>query len=52
MRIRENLGIADPSAVAARQQMGMGLETTPTRRAGQMMGTLAQDVVQDKGRSF
>ena len=52
VRIRENLGIADPSAVAARQQMGMGLETTPTRRAGQMMGTLAQDVVQDKGRSF
>ena len=52
VRIRENLGIADPSAAAARQTMGMGLETTPTRRIGQMAGTLAQDVVQDKGRSF
>ena len=52
VRIRENLGIADKTAAAARREMGMGLETTPTRRAGQMLGTLAQDVVQDKGRSF
>lgn len=51
-RIRENLGIADPTAAQVRKDLGMGLETTPTRRAGQMLGTLAQDVVQDKGRSF
>ena len=52
VRIRENLGIADPTAVSARESMNMGLEEGPTRRAGQMLGTLAQDVVQDKGRSF
>ena len=52
VRIRENLGIADPSAMSARKEMGMGLETTPVKRAGQMLGTLTQDIVQDKGRSF
>jgi hypothetical protein len=30
----------------------MGLEKGPVRRAGQMLGTLVQDIVQDKGRSF
>ena len=52
VRIRENLGLANPEAISARQSMNMGLEEGPTRRAGQMLGTLAQDVVQDKGRSF
>ena len=52
VRIRENLGIADSDAMSARQGMNMGLEKGADRRAGQMFGTLAQDVVQDKGRSF
>ena len=52
VRIRENLGIANPTAKLAREDMNMGLEKGATRRAGQMLGTLAGDVVQDKGRSF
>ena len=52
VRIRENLGMADKTAAAVRREMGMGLETTPLRKTGQMLGTLAQDIVQDKGRSF
>jgi len=52
VRVRENLGLANSSAQLARDDMNMGLEKGPTRRAGQMLGTLAADVVQDKGRSF
>ena len=52
VRLRENLGMADATAAQVRRDMGMGLESTPIRRAGQMAGTLAQDIVQDKGRGF
>jgi hypothetical protein len=52
VRVRENLGIADPVGMRERESIGMGLEKGPTRRAGQMLGTLVQDIVQDKGRSF
>jgi len=51
-RIRENLGIADPVAAQSRAAMGMGLEKGPVRRAGQMLGTIAQDLVEDKFRTF
>jgi hypothetical protein len=52
VRIRENMGVANPQSAQLRDQLGMGLEQGPTRRAGQMLGTLAADVVDDKGRSF
>jgi hypothetical protein len=52
VRIRENLGTANKQSAQLRETMGMGLEKGPTRRAGQMLGTLAADVVDDKGRSF
>lgn len=52
VRLRENVGIANPESAELRNLMDMGLEKGPTRRAGQMLGTLAADVVDDKGRSF
>ena len=52
IRIRENLGIANPAGTEARNEMQMGLESTPAGRAGQFAGTLAADLTQDRGRSI
>ena len=51
IRIRENLGIAEPKAVEARNEMRMGLESTPAGRAGQLVGALGADITQDRSRS-
>ena len=42
---------ADPDQVAMRNRMGLGLSNDGATRAGQILGTLASDVVQDRGRS-
>ena len=48
----ELIGRADPAYVQARQKAGMGLSTDNATRLGQIMGVLASDVVQDRGRSI
>ena len=52
IRIRENLGIATPEAVAARNEMQMGLEKTPAARLGQLAGVIGADLTQDRTRSI
>ena len=49
---RELMGIANPAQVQARNEMGIGLSPDPATRDGQVLGTLASDVVQDRGRSI
>jgi hypothetical protein len=51
-RVRENLGIADKDAMAARRELGMDMKTTPGGRIGQLGGAVAADVIQDKSRSI
>ena len=48
---RELMGKANPEHVKARQEMGLGLSNDPVEKTGQVLGTLAGDVVQDRGRS-
>ena len=43
---------AKPEHVRARQQMGLGLSSDGFTRAGQALGTLASDIVQDRGREL
>jgi hypothetical protein len=49
---RELMGMANPAQVQARNEMGIGLSPDPATRDGQVLGTLASDVVQDRGRSI
>ena len=49
---RELMGIANPAQVQARNEMGIGLSPDRATREGQVLGTLASDVVQDRGRSI
>ena len=51
-RARELMGIADPEQVQARKDMGLGLSEDRATRIGQILGTLASDLVQDRGRSI
>lgn len=51
-RIRENLGIADSDAVAARKELGMEMKQSPAGRAGQLTGALGADLIQDKSRNI
>jgi len=51
-RTRELLGMADPDQVEARRAMGMELSDDKATRIGQVLGTLASDIVQDRGRSI
>lgn len=53
IRLRENLGKADPNAMLVREDMKMGLEPKGGgRRLGQLLGATAADATQDKTRSF
>lgn len=49
---RELMGMANPAQVQARNEMGIGLSPDRATREGQVLGTLASDVVQDRGRSI
>lgn len=49
---RELMGVANPAQVQARNEMGIGLSPDRATREGQVLGTLASDVVQDRGRSI
>ena len=51
-RIKENLRIADKREMRARADMGMGLESGPIRRAGQLAGSAARDVLNDDTRGL
>jgi len=51
-RSRELMGMAEPEQVQARKDMGLGLSEDRATRIGQVLGTLASDVVQDRGRSI
>lgn len=52
IRIRENLGMANPKAVQGRNEMKMGLEQTPAGRLGQLVGAVGADLTQDNSRSI
>lgn len=51
-RSRELLGIANPDAMEARREIGMGLKPTAAGRAGQLVGSLGADLTQDVSRSW
>ena len=47
----ELLGKANPEHVKVREAMGLGLSKDPVVKTGQVLGTLASDLTQDRGRS-
>lgn len=51
-RANELLGRADPKMVEAREAIGLGLSDDKATRAGQLLGTIGSDIVQDRGRSI
>jgi len=51
-RFREMLGIADPEAVKARNDMGIGPLPTRAGRAGQLIGSMGADLTQDISRNW
>lgn len=50
-RVREFLGLADPEHTEARRRMGLGAEDGTAKRLGQMGGTIAADLTQDRTRA-
>lgn len=50
--LRELLGMANAGDIAARKSMGLGLSDDRATRTGQILGTLAGDIVQDRGREL
>ena len=48
---RDLMGKSNPEHLKARQEMGIALSDDPVEKTGQVLGTLAGDVVQDRGRS-
>ena len=50
--MRELAGKADPTQVAARNDMNIGLSSDKWERRGQIAGTLVSDIVQDRGRAI
>ena len=52
IRVRENLGMANPQAVQGRKEMKMGREETYAGRLGQLIGALGADITQDNSRSI
>ena len=51
-RLRELTGNADPSAIRARNEAGMGLKSTAAGKVGQMVGTVGADLTQDISRNW
>lgn len=51
-RARDLLGLSDADAKEARRQVGIGLEKTPAGKAGQALGTIANDLTTDASRSI
>jgi hypothetical protein len=51
-RLRELTGNADPSAIRARNEAGMGLKPTAAGKAGQLVGTIGADLTQDISRNW
>ena len=50
--LRELVGAANKEDIAAREAMGLGLSDDRATRTGQILGTLAGDIVQDRGREL
>lgn len=48
--INELLGRSEPEQIAARNKMGLGLSSDRATKQGQILGTLAGDAIQDRGR--
>ena len=46
----QKIFLADPKAVEARRQMGMAMSKDPVKAAGQFVGHLGADIVQDRSR--
>jgi hypothetical protein len=51
-RLRELTGKADPEAIRARNEAGMGLKPTTAGKAGQLVGTIGADLTQDISRNW
>ena len=51
-RLRELTGKADPNAIKARNEAGMGLKPTAAGRTGQLVGTIGADLTQDITRNW
>ena len=51
-RTRDLLNLSAPAHRQARKDMGLGLSDDMAKRTGQMIGTAASDLVQDRGRSI
>ena len=51
-RARELMGLADPEAIQARQEMGFGPKQNMAGRLGQLGGAIGNDLINDKSRSF
>ncbi len=51
-RLNELTGRADPNAVRARNEAGMGLKPTAAGKAGQLVGTIGADLTQDISRNW
>ena len=50
--LRELIGRANKDDIAMREKMGLGLSDDRATRTGQILGTLAGDIVQDRGREL
>ena len=50
--LRDLTGTSNPEDREARRAMGMGLKDTKTGKAGQLLGRLGNDIINDKSRSI
>ena len=50
--VRDGFGISDPTHKRTREKMGMGLSDNPVRRAGEFVGVLGSDIVEDRTREL
>ena len=51
-RLREILGKADPAAMQAREELGMGLKPKMAGKLGQLGGAISYDLLHDKSRNL
>lgn len=51
-RVRELLGLADPTDLAVRKDLGMDLRGSREHKVGQVLGTLGADLTEDRSRAL
>ena len=49
---RDAMGVSDPTHKRTREKMGMGLSDDPVRRAGEVVGVIGSDLVEDRTREL